>query len=63
MGGRVGVDRRRPSRRLRRWVWRRSFDREDEARALIDSMMKRSGGRAVRLDMTSLVQDSPRRRG
>ena len=34
------MDRRRPSRRLRRWVWRRSFDREDEARALIDSMMK-----------------------
>ena len=44
-------------------LWRRPFDREDEARALIDSMMKRNGGRPTWLDMTSLVQDSPRRRG
>jgi hypothetical protein len=44
-------------------VWRRPFDREDKARALIDSMMKRNGGRAMWLDMTSLVRDSPRRHG
>ena len=44
-------------------LWRRPFDREDEDRGLIDSIVKRNGGRKVCLDMTSLVQDSPRRRG
>ena len=41
-------------------VWRKSFDRESVARALVDRIMERNGGRKVWLDMTSLVHDSPR---
>jgi hypothetical protein len=42
-------------------VWRKSFDRESGARALVDRMMERNGGRKAWLDMTSLAHDSPRR--
>jgi hypothetical protein len=42
-------------------VWRKSFDRESAARALVDRMMERNGGRKAWVDMTSLVHDSPRR--
>src|SRR5262245_47383730 len=42
-------------------VWRKSFDRESAARALVDRMMERNGGRRAWLDMTTLVHESPRR--
>jgi hypothetical protein len=41
-------------------VWRKSFDRESAARALVDRMMERNGGHKAWLDLTSLVHDSPR---
>jgi len=41
-------------------VWRKSFDRESVARVLIESIMKRNGGRGAWLDLTKLVHDSPR---
>ena len=44
-------------------VWRKSFDRESDVRALVDRMMQRNSGRKAWLDMTSLVDDSPRRVG
>ena len=43
-------------------VWKKSFDREEIARMLIDRMIKRNGGRDAWLDMTNLATDSPRRR-
>jgi len=43
-------------------VWKKSFDREEIALALIDRMIKRNGGREAWLDMTTLATDSPRRR-
>jgi hypothetical protein len=44
-------------------VWRKSFDREFPARALVDHMMARNGGRRTWLDMTRLAHDSPQRPG
>jgi hypothetical protein len=43
-------------------TWRKTFQREAEARALIDRMIKRNGGRDGWLDMTRLVGDTPHRR-
>jgi hypothetical protein len=40
-------------------TWRKTFDRESVAMALIETMMKRNGGRDAWLDLTTLVHDSP----
>ncbi|GEM_PF-2419781 len=37
-------------------VWRRQFDREAKARALIDQIIARNGGRRAWLDMTKLTK-------
>jgi hypothetical protein len=42
-------------------IWRRSFDRDSVARALIDNMMKRVGGRDAWLDLTNLALNLPKR--
>jgi len=36
-------------------IWRRQFDREAKARALIDQILARNGGRGAWLDMTKLT--------
>jgi hypothetical protein len=36
-------------------VWRRSFDRESVARVLVETMIKRNGGRDAWLDLTNLA--------
>ena len=41
-------------------VWRRQFDAEAPARALIDRMIARNGGKRVWLDMTRLTSRAAR---
>jgi hypothetical protein len=36
-------------------IWRRQFDREAKARALIDQILARNGGRKAWLDLTKLT--------
>jgi len=36
-------------------IWRHQFDREAKARALIDQILARNGGRAAWLDLTKLT--------
>jgi len=44
-------------------TWRQTFQREAEARALVDTMIKRNGGHRSWLDMTKLTSEAPRPQG
>jgi hypothetical protein len=44
-------------------LWRRQFDREAKARALIDQILARNGGRRAWLDMTKLTSPQAGQRG